>query len=416
MIPAATMSASAARTNGRGFARATRTHALSEPGADRHAKRQGGSKRVYNFSAGPACIYEDVLEQAQRELLDYGLTTGMGVMEMSHRGPAFTDIRDRAEADLRRLLGVPDDYAVLFLQGGASTQFASVPLNLAWREAGKTHADYVVTGSWSKKAVAEGRRLGIACNLAAEGDNASIPDRSLWSLGDPAKTAYLHICANETIQGVEFKATPADLPADVPLVADMSSNFCSKPIAVSDYGVIYAGAQKNVGPSGVTCAIVRRDLIGNCRPDAPTMLDWATMASTDSMHNTPPTYAIYVMGLVFSKLLSLGGLEQVERTNKHKCGLLYDAIESSAGFFGCPVDPKVRSAMNVPFVINAASEAQEQALAKAFLSEAQAEGMVNLKGHRSVGGMRASIYNAMPVEGVEKLTQFMADFQARHGG
>jgi phosphoserine aminotransferase len=387
----------------------------SQDQGQRRGNPNNSGGRVVNFSAGPACVYEDVLAEAQADLLNYGGSSGLGVMEMSHRGAAFTDIITRAEQDLRDLMKIPEDYEVLFMQGGASAQFAAIPLNLAWRDgedafSARPRADYLTTGSWSKKAVAEAKKLGVDVNVVAEGDNKSIPDASTWNLsGDSAK--YIHVCANETIQGVEFKGSPLS-NSKVPLVADMSSNFCSKPVNVSDFGVIYAGAQKNVGPAGVTIVIVRKDLLGEGKQRqglTPTMLDWTVMSSNDSLYNTPPCFSIYMCGLVFSKLKQLGGLEQVENINKAKCGVLYEAIEKSGGFYQCPVDVKVRSAMNVPFTMP-----EFEDLEKKFVKEAEAEGLINLKGHRSVGGMRASIYNAMPMEGVEKLVSFMKDFQARH--
>lgn len=395
-------------------ARRVSTRALFE-GQDQDQRRGSDLGRVVNFSAGPACVYEDVLAEAQAELLNYGGSSGLGVMEMSHRGAAFTDIITRAEQDLRDLMQIPEDYAVLFMQGGASAQFAAIPLNLAWRDgedsASSPRADYLTTGSWSKKAVAEAKKLGVDVHVVAEGDNKSIPDASTWNLSGPA-AKYIHVCANETIQGVEFKGSPL-AGSQVPLVADMSSNFCSKPVNVGDFGVIYAGAQKNVGPAGVTIVIVRKDLLGEGRQRAgltPTMLDWTVMSKNASLYNTPPCFSIYVCGLVFRKLKQLGGLESVENINKAKCGVLYEAIERSEGFYQCPVDGRVRSAMNVPFTMQPGLEDLE----KKFLKEAELQGLINLKGHRSVGGMRASIYNAMPMEGVEKLVSFMKDFQARH--
>lgn len=286
----------------------------------------------------------------------------------------------------------------------ASTQFSAIPLNLT--TSASDAADYVTTGSWSKKAIKEGKKYCKA-NLAAtseEGNFTDIPPMSTWNLSDDAK--YLHICANETIQGVEFRSAPA---ANGVLVADMSSNFCSKPVDVSEYGVIYGGAQKNIGPAGVTIVIVREDLIGNARPECPTMLDWEVAAEAKSMYNTPPCFSIYVCGLVFKRLLRLGGLEAQEIINKEKCGMLYDAIAASDGFYKSPVRESVRSAMNVPFTLANAD------LDKIFLEEAAAHNLVTLKGHRSVGGMRASIYNAMPMEGVEALVAFMREFSARHG-
>jgi len=381
----------------------------------------GSGERLVNFSAGPACVYEEVLLKAQKDLLNFEQSAGLSVMEMSHRGKAFTRIIEEAEADLRELLSIPEDYSVLFMQGGATAQFAAVPYNLGWRSdpedvSFSPRADFLTTGSWSKKALAEAKKVGVDANVVATGDNKSLPlDASSWDLGDTSvPSQYFHLCANETIQGVEFKGdwTPSQNCSyfdQVPLVADMSSNFCSKPIKVSDYGVIYAGAQKNVGPAGVTIVIVRNDLLGNPRSGTPTMLDWSIMAENKSLYNTPPCFSIYMCGLVFKHLLGLGGLDKVEQINKAKCGALYDCIKQSEGYYDCPVDLKVRSAMNVPFTIPGHPD-----LEKVFVQEAQNQGLINLKGHRSVGGMRASIYNAMPMQGVEKLVAFMKDFQAKH--
>ncbi|KAI8467745.1 MAG: phosphoserine aminotransferase [Monoraphidium minutum] len=357
------------------------------------------SDRVINFSAGPAVLPLEVLEQAQADLLNYG-GSGTSVMEMSHRSKEFEGIIKAAEADLRTLLAIPDNYKVLFLQGGASTQFAALAHNFA---AAGDAADYVVTGAWSKKAYEEGAKLGLKANLAAKGDNKSIPPRDSWKLSADAK--FVHYCDNETIGGVEFTGAP-DV-GDVPLVADMSSNFLSKPVDVSKYAMIYAGAQKNVGPAGVVIAIVRDDMIGHARADTPTMLDFKVAADNGSMYNTPPCWAIYICGLVFKHLLKLGGLEAVRANNVAKAGVLYDAIAGSGGFYNSPVAPEARSQMNVPFTIPSNAD-----LEKKFVSEAAAAGMKELKGHRSVGGMRASIYNAMPREGVEKLAAFMKAFQA----
>ncbi|KAL6782886.1 PST1 [Auxenochlorella protothecoides x Auxenochlorella symbiontica] len=356
--------------------------------------------RVFNFSAGPACLPAAVLEQAQADLLNWQ-GSGMSVMEMSHRGKEFIAITDKAEADLRSLLSIPDNYKVLFLQGGASTQFAAIPLNLA-EEGDK--ADYVVTGAWSKKAIGEGKRFLLA-NAAATGDNKSIPDPSTWNLTEGAK--YVHYCANETIGGVEFKAPPS--VGDAPLVVDMSSNFCARPVDVSKYGVIYAGAQKNIGPAGVTIVIVREDLLGRARASTPAMLDWSVAAKDGSMYNTPPCWSIYMCGLVFAHVLANGGLEAVEANNEKKAKLVYDAVEASNGFYASPVAREARSLTNVPFTIPSSPD-----LEKAFIAEAAQAGMVQLKGHRSVGGMRASIYNFMPLEGVQTLADFMREFAARH--
>lgn len=356
--------------------------------------------RVFNFSAGPAMLPLDVLEEAQKDLLNWK-GSGMSVMEMSHRGKEFMSIASKAESDLRELMGIPDNYKVLFTQGGASSQFSAIPLNLA--SEGDT-GDYVVTGSWSKKAIQEGKRYLADAHLVCQGDNKSIPDA--WDMSANAK--FIHYCDNETIQGVEFKSHPAVLEG-VPLVADVSSNFLSKPMDVSKYGVIYGGVQKNIGPAGAAVVIVREDLIGKAREGTPTMLDWATHAENDSMYNTPPCFTWYVCGLVFDKLLREGGLEAVEKRNQEKAGILYDAIDATGGFFDCPVEGSVRSLMNVPFTIPSNAD-----LEKVFISEAAAIGLQTLKGHRSVGGMRASIYNAMPQEGVELLAKFMKEFAAKH--
>lgn len=357
--------------------------------------------RVFNFSAGPACLPLPVLEEAQRDLLNWR-RSGMSVLEMSHRGAAFDGIAKQAESDLRTLMHIPDNYFVLFLQGGASTQFSAVPLNLS--KEGET-VDYIVTGSWSKKAASEAKRYCNA-NVAAQGDNKSIPNTFSWNLSPDA--SYLHICDNETIQGVEFQGVPNVSVKN--LVADMSSNFCSKPVNVEKFGCIYAGAQKNIGGAGVTVVIVRKDLVGHARPQTPIMLNYETMAETASMYNTPPCFAIYVCGLVFQYLLKKGGLKGVEANNRTKARLLYEFIDNSDGFYASPVDPAVRSIMNVPFVIPSKPQ-----LEKTFVDEAKKVGLVELKGHRSVGGMRASIYNSMPVEGVETLVQFMKDFAVRFG-
>nr|QKY14866.1 phosphoserine aminotransferase (SERC) [Polytomella parva] len=356
-------------------------------------------KRVYNFSAGPAMLPMDVLQKAQADLIDWQ-GSGMSIMEMSHRGKEFDSVIKRAEADLRKLLNIPLNYKVLFLQGGASTQFSMIPLNLA--KEGDV-VDYVVTGSWSKKAFDEGKKFCKA-NLACKGNNKSVPAIDSWKLSADAK--YVHYCDNETIQGVEFKSAPN---VKATLIADMSSNFCSKPVDVSKYGLIYAGAQKNVGPAGLTIAIIREDLIGKARPSTPTMLDYKIHADNDSMYNTPPCWSIYMCGLVFEKLLSLGGLEAVQKINEEKAAVLYNTISGSNGFYNSPVDPAVRSLMNVPFTIPSKPD-----LEKVFIKEAGKLDLIQLKGHRSVGGMRASIYNAMPLEGVQKLAAFMKEFAAKN--
>ncbi|AHK79155.1 MFS transporter [Ectothiorhodospira haloalkaliphila] len=356
--------------------------------------------RVYNFSAGPAVLPEPVLERARAEMLDWN-GTGMSVMEMSHRGKAFVSIAAQAEQDLRDLLKVPDNYKVLFLQGGASGQFAAVPMNLL---RGKKQVDYVNTGSWSKKAISEAKKYADVNVVAtSEADNFThIPAFDSWQCNGEA--AYLHYTPNETIGGVEFHWVPET--GDVPLVADMSSNILSRPIDVSRYGVIYAGAQKNIGPAGLTLVIVRDDLIGNPMPGLPSILDYKIQADADSMSNTPPTYGWYLAGLVFQWLKELGGLEAMEQINRRKAEKLYTAIDNSA-FYHNPVEVSARSLMNVPFTL---ADAELDGL---FLKEAEQAGLTTLKGHRSVGGMRASIYNAMPEAGVDALVEFMVDFEQR---
>jgi len=358
--------------------------------------------RVFNFSAGPAMLPLEVLEQAREEMTDWR-GTGMSVMEMSHRGKAFMSIAQQAEADLRELMQVPDDYRVLFLQGGASSQFAMVPLNLL---RGKARADYINTGSWSKKAIAEAQRF-CQVNVAASSEATRftrVPPQSEWQL-DPG-AAYVHYTPNETIGGVEFHWIPET--GEVPLVADMSSTIMSRPVDVSRFGVIYAGAQKNIGPAGLTVVIVREDLIGRVADGAPVMFDYKIHADSGSMYNTPPTYAWYLAGLVFQWIKRQGGLAAMAERNRRKADKLYAAIDGS-GFYSNPVEPQSRSWMNVPFTL------ADPDLDATFLEEAEAAGLTTLKGHRSVGGMRASIYNAMPEEGVDALIAFMADFEQRHG-
>jgi len=359
--------------------------------------------RVYNFSAGPAALPEDVLKQAGEELLDWH-GAGMSVMEMSHRGKEFMSIAAEAEADLRELMAIPENYKVLFLQGGASSQFAMVPLNLMGRT-GK--ADYVRTGSWSKKAIAEGKRYGEV-NVIADTyiDEKFTSEPAADSLNISADAAYVHYTPNETIEGVEFSYIPET--GEVPLIADMSSTILSRPVDVSKFGIIYAGAQKNIGPAGLTIAIVRDDLIGNAMDHTPTMFKYDTHAGADSMYNTPPTYGWYLAGLVFKWLKAKGGLQGMAQINQRKAQALYDAIDNS-GFYNNPVDANCRSWMNVPFTLaNADLDAE-------FLKQAGEAGLKTLKGHRSVGGMRASIYNAMPEEGVQGLIEFMAEFERKHG-
>ncbi|MEJ2061443.1 MAG: 3-phosphoserine/phosphohydroxythreonine transaminase [Gammaproteobacteria bacterium] len=358
--------------------------------------------RVYNFSAGPAMLPQAVLEQAQSEMLDWN-GSGMSVMEMSHRGKEFMSIAEEAETTLREVLAIPANYKVLFLQGGASAQFSMVPLNLL---RGKTKADYVNTGSWSKKAIGEAKRY-CEVNVAASSEDANftmVPAFDTWALQDDA--AYVHYTPNETIGGVEFHWVP-DTGA-VPLVADMSSTILSRPIDVSRFGVIYAGAQKNIGPAGLTLVIVREDLIGETLPNTPTMFDYRIHADNDSMYNTPPTYAWYLAGLVFKWIKAQGGLPAMAEINQRKATKLYAAIDGS-DFYSSPVDTASRSWMNVPFTL------ANPELDGEFLAQAKAAGLVTLKGHRSVGGMRASIYNAMPEAGVDALIAFMDDFEKRQG-
>ncbi len=357
---------------------------------------------IYNFSAGPALLPRAVLEQAREELLDWH-GSGMSVMEMSHRGKEYMSIATQAEADLRALLAIPDNYKVLFLQGGATSQFAMVPMNLL-RD--RKQADYINTGAWSKKAIAEAQRY-CAVNVAASSEHSNfttIPDIATWQCN--ADAAYLHYTPNETIGGVEFH----DIPdcADVPLVADMSSTILSRPLDVHRYGLIYAGAQKNIGPAGLTVVIVRDDLIGTTLPGTPSMFDYQAHADNGSMLNTPPTFAWYLAGLVFAWLQQQGGLPAMAERNRRKSQRLYDAIGASA-FYHSPVDPACRSWMNVPFTL------ANPDLDGEFLAQAKSAGLLNLKGHRSVGGMRASIYNAMPEQGVDALIAFMQEFERVHG-
>jgi phosphoserine aminotransferase len=358
---------------------------------------------IYNFSAGPAVLPKEVLQQAQAELPDWH-GSGMSVMEMSHRGKEYMGIQAQAEADLRELIGIPSNYKVLFLQGGTSMQCAMIPLNLL---RGKLSADYVNTGEWSKKAISEAKKFSNVNVVASNTDkNASyVPAFDTWKLDKDA--AYVHYTPNETIGGVEFNWVPDT--GKVPLVADMSSNILSRPVDVSKYGLIYAGAQKNIGPAGLTLVIVREDLVGHADPRLPTMLDYKTHADNDSMYNTPPTYGIYIAGLVFQMLKRKGGIAQMEKTNIAKAKLLYAAIDASNGFYNCPVATSDRSRMNVPFTLKDAN------LDGDFIKQADARGLLQLKGHRSVGGMRASIYNAMPLEGVQALVSFMNEFARSKG-
>ena len=359
--------------------------------------------RIHNFSAGPAALPEEVLRQAQEELLDWH-GAGCSVMEMSHRGKEFMAILAQAEADLRELMGIPDGYTVLFLQGGATQQFAQIPMNLL---AGRS-ADYIVTGSWSKKAYKEAQRIGtVRCAATTEaGGFTRLPRPDEIQL-DPF-AAYLHLCTNETIHGVEIPARQI-AETGVPLVADMSSHILSGPVNVEKFGLIYAGAQKNIGPSGLTLVIVRNELLGMAPLTIPTVMDYAVMADNGSMLNTPPTYGIYIAGLVFQWLKQQGGLAAIDAVNAEKARILYQAIDGSGGFYANPVDADCRSRMNVPFTL------ADPALDAAFLAESKAAGLASLKGHKSVGGMRASIYNAVSLEAVQALVAFMNDFAKRNG-
>jgi len=359
--------------------------------------------RVFNFSAGPAALPESVLRRAAEEMLDWH-GSGMSVMEMSHRGKEFIAIHAEAESLLRELLAIPANYKVLFMQGGAIGENAIVPMNLL---RGKASIDFIDTGEWSKKSIKEAKKyasVNVAATAATTGYDR-VPERSGWRLDPDA--AYVHICSNETIGGVEYHFTP-DV-GDVPLVADMSSDILSRPVDVAKFGLIYGGAQKNIGPAGLTIVIVREDLLGQALPITPSAFDFKTVAENESMYNTPPTYAIYIAGLVFRWLKDQGGLAAMGQRNRAKAALLYDFLDASSGFYTSPVQRDCRSLMNVPFKL------KDEALDAAFLKGAEARGMLQLKGHRSVGGMRASIYNAMPVEGVKALVAYMAEFEQQHG-
>ncbi len=358
--------------------------------------------RVFNFSAGPATLPESVLSRAAEEMLDWH-GSGMSVMEMSHRGKEFISIAQKAEADLRSLLGIPANYKVLFLQGGALAMNALIPMNLLGQ---KTSADYVNTGEWSKKSISEARKY-CHVNVAASAEDKKftyVPPQSGWKL-DP-NAAYVHVCTNETIGGVEYFWVPDT--GEVPLVADMSSHILSRPIDVSRYGVIYGGAQKNIGPAGLTFVIVRDDLLGRALPVTPSVFNWQEQAAADSMLNTPPTYGIYIAGLVFEWLQEQGGMAAMEQKNIAKARLLYDYLDAT-DFYISPIEVDCRSRMNVPFFLH------DDKLDTAFLEGAQQNGMLQLKGHRVVGGMRASIYNAMPIEGVQALVAYMKEFARTHG-
>ncbi|WP_269495168.1 3-phosphoserine/phosphohydroxythreonine transaminase [Castellaniella sp. S9] len=374
--------------------------------------------RPWNFAAGPSTLPLEVLQQAAAEMTDWQ-GSGMSVMEMSHRGRHYTRIRDEAEADLRALLAVPEDFEVLFMQGGASAQNAIVPLNLIGRN-GLGRADYVLSGHWARKSLNEARRYGdIAVAATAEsaaridgrdyGPWCWLPPAAQWRVRPDA--AYLHVCANETIGGVELPELPvmADLGApDVPLVVDMSSDILSRAVDFSRVGLIYGGAQKNAGPAGVTLTFVRKGLLGHALPVCPSVFDYANVAGAQSMFNTPPTYAIYIAGLVFKWLLRQGGVAAMDAASDRKSRALYEYIDGS-GLYDNPIHPASRSRMNVPFVL------RDSKLNAAFLAESETAGLLSLKGHKSVGGMRASLYNAMPYEGVQALIDFMRDFERRHG-
>jgi phosphoserine aminotransferase len=358
--------------------------------------------RIFNLGAGPATMPVEVLEKAKWELVNWH-EAGMSVMEMSHRGKEFVAIASEAEADLRTLANIPKNYKVLFLQGGATLHFAAVPMNLL---RGRKVADYVNTGEWSKKAIAEARKF-CQVNVAASAEDRKftyVPKQATWKLSPDA--AYVHICSNETIGGVEYHFTP-DV-GSVPLVADMSSDILSRPVDVAKYGLIYAGAQKNIGPAGLTIVIVREDLLGQALPITPSAFDYKTVADNDSMYNTPPTYAIYIAGLVFKWLKAEGGLAAMAERNRTKAALLYDYLDAST-FYKSPVQRDCRSLMNVPFKL------RDETLDAAFLKGAEAHGLLQLKGHRSVGGMRASIYNAMPIDGVRALVAYLKEFEVKNG-
>jgi len=357
---------------------------------------------IFNFSAGPAVLPKEVLKRAAEEMLDWH-GSGMSVMEMSHRGAEFIQIAETAEADLRELMSVGDDYEILFLQGGAIGENAIVPMNLL---GDKRTIDFINTGEWSKKSIKEAKKYAQV-NVAASSEDQNftyVPKRDGWKLSDNA--AYVHVCTNETIGGVEYHWTP-DV-GSTPLVADMSSHILSRPVDVSKYGVIYGGAQKNVGPAGLTLVIVRKDLLDRALAITPSAFHWKEQADADSMLNTPPTYAIYIAGLVFKWLLAQGGLAAIEQKNVAKAKLLYDTLDASS-FYSNPVRKEDRSRMNVPFKLC------DDALDAAFLKGAHERGLLQLKGHRSVGGMRASIYNAMPIEGVQALVDYLREFERTHG-
>jgi phosphoserine aminotransferase len=360
--------------------------------------------QIFNFSAGPAVLPREVLQQAAAEMLDWH-GSGMSVMEMSHRGPEFISIYEQAVADLRELLNIPSNYKILFQQGGGLGQNAIIPLNLAGRRAQPATIDFVHTGSWSGKSLKEAARyanVNVAASAKENGFTA-VPPQETWKLTKDA--AYLHICTNETIDGVEYNFVPA-VAGDVPIVADMSSHILSRKVDVSRYGVIFAGAQKNIGPAGLTLVIVREDLLDFALPICPSVFHWKTVAEHDSMLNTPPTYSIYIAGLVFDWIKRQGGVAAIEQRNIEKARLLYDALDAD-GFYQNRVAKENRSRMNVPFYL------RDESLNEKFLAGAKARGLLQLKGHKSVGGMRASIYNAMPIEGVQALVDYLNEFAGR---
>lgn len=363
------------------------------------------TQRVLNFSPGPAKLPEEVLLQAQKELLNYG-NLGISVMEMSHRSADFAKIVNDAENDLRELLNIPENYKVLFLQGGGTGQFAAVPLNLG-KEGGS--ADYIVTGAWSAKAAKEAEKYLKVNPVFKKLDKYDrIPPQTEWNL-DP-NASYVYYCANETVHGVEFDFVPET--NGVPLVCDMSSNFLSRPVDVNKYGLIYAGAQKNVGCAGVTVVIAREDLISSPSPQCPVVFDYKVQAGMNSLYNTPPTYSIYIMGLVFKWLKRIGGIPEINRINQMKADLLYDLIDTSDGFYCGTVEKKSRSRMNAPLRIS--SPGGDQELEKKFVEEAAAQNMIQLKGHRSVGGIRVSMYNAVKLDDVKALADFMRTFRQKY--
>ncbi|MBF8176232.1 MAG: 3-phosphoserine/phosphohydroxythreonine transaminase [Burkholderiaceae bacterium] len=362
-------------------------------------------KRVYNFSPGPAALPQEVIKQAAEEMTNWR-GSGLSVMEMSHRGREFTEILATTKADLRSLLSIPDNYKVLLMQGGAIAENAIVPMNLVGHKAQPATIDFVNTGHWSSKTIEEAHKYAKV-NVAASSEDKGftyVPARDTWKLTPDA--AYVHICTNETIGGVEFDFTP-DV-GNVPLVADMSSNILSREIDISKYAVIYAGAQKNIGPAGVTIVIVRDDMLGHALPICPSAFDWQQVAEHDSMFNTPPTYPIYIAGLTFQWMKRQGGVAAMEQVNIAKAKLMYDYLDST-GFYLNNVPAANRSRMNVPFFL------KDESLNSKFIAEADQQGLVQLKGHSSVGGMRASIYNAMPMEGVQALVAFMKDFEKKYG-